>query len=53
MPEREQEVMHHVVAGMSNKDISELLGLSKRTIETHRLSVIKKMGGGVDSRLGP
>jgi two-component system response regulator TtrR len=36
--------MQHVVAGMSNKDIAELLGLSSRTIEVHRHNLMKKMG---------
>jgi len=44
LSEREREVMQHVVAGMSNRELAELLGLSKRTIEAHRLSVMKKMG---------
>ena len=41
---REQEVMRHVVAGMSNRNLAELLGLSNRTIEVHRSRVMKKMG---------
>ena len=44
LSERELEVMQHVVAGMSNKDIAELLGLSSRTIEVHRHNLMKKMG---------
>jgi RNA polymerase sigma factor (sigma-70 family) len=44
LTEREREVMQHVVAGMSNRDLAELLGLSQRTIESHRLSIMKKMG---------
>lgn len=44
LTEREREVMRHVVVGMSNRDLAELLGLSQRTIETHRQSVMKKMG---------
>jgi len=40
---REQEVMKHVVAGMSNKDIAELLRVSNRTIEVHRSKMMKKM----------
>lgn len=44
LSEREREVMQHVVAGMSNKDIAELLGLSRRTIEVHRHNLMKKMG---------
>jgi len=41
---REREVIQYIVDGMSNKDIAELLGLSKRTIEVHRQSAMKKMG---------
>jgi len=44
LSKREQEVMQYVVAGMSNKAIAELLGLSSRTIEVHRHNVMKKMG---------
>ena len=43
LSEREREVMQHIVAGLSNKDLAELLGLSKRTIEAHRLRIMKKM----------
>ncbi|MGB5438601.1 MAG: response regulator [Gammaproteobacteria bacterium] len=41
---REKEVMQHIVAGLSNKDIAKQLGISERTIEVHRSSVNKKMG---------
>lgn len=41
---REQEVMQHIVAGLSNGRIAESLGLSIRTIEVHRANVNKKMG---------
>ena len=41
---REQEVMQHVVAGMSNRNLAELLGVSDRTVEVHRSRVMKKMG---------
>ena len=41
---REREVMQHVVAGMSNRNLAELLGVSDRTIEVHRSRVMKKMG---------
>ena len=44
LKDREREVMQYVVAGMANKDIAKLLGLSVRTIEGHRRSVMKKMG---------
>jgi FixJ family two-component response regulator len=41
---REEEVLQHVVAGMSNRSLAELLGVSDRTIEVHRSRVMKKMG---------
>lgn len=41
---REREVLQHVVAGMSNKDLAELLGVSDRTVEVHRSRGMKKMG---------
>lgn len=43
LTEREQLVMTHVVEGLHNKDIAELLGNSVRTIEIHRASVFDKM----------
>lgn len=43
LTEREQLVMVHVVEGLHNKDIAELLGNSVRTIEIHRASVFDKM----------
>ena len=41
---REREVMQHVVAGLSNRNLGELLGICDRTIEVHRSRVMKKMG---------
>jgi RNA polymerase sigma factor (sigma-70 family) len=43
LTDREQEVLQHVVAGMSNRHLAELLGVSDRTIEVHRSRVMKKM----------
>lgn len=40
---RERQVMQYVVAGMSNRNIAELLCVSDRTIEVHRARVMKKM----------
>ncbi len=41
---REREVIQHVVAGMSNRALGDLLGVCDRTIEVHRSRVMKKMG---------
>ena len=41
---REREVMDLVVAGHANKVIAASLGIAQRTVETHRASVMKKMG---------
>jgi len=40
---REREVIQYVVAGMSNKNLGELLNVCNRTIEVHRSRVMKKM----------
>jgi two-component system response regulator FixJ len=40
---REREVMLHVVAGKSNKEIAATLDLSHRTVEIHRSRVFSKM----------
>jgi FixJ family two-component response regulator len=41
---REREVMAHIVEGLSNKNIAQLLGVSMRTVEAHRGRVMEKMG---------
>lgn len=43
LTEREQEVMQHVVSGMSNRRLAEMLGVCERTVEVHRSRVMKKM----------
>ncbi|MEA2079534.1 MAG: response regulator [Pseudomonadota bacterium] len=40
---REKEVMEHIVRGLSNKNIAQLLGVSIRTVEAHRGRVMEKM----------
>lgn len=39
---REQEVLMAIVAGRSNKRIANDLGISERTVETHRASIMAK-----------
>lgn len=43
LTDREHLVMKHVVEGLHNKDIAEILGNSVRTIEIHRANVFDKM----------
>lgn len=43
LTERERLVMTHVIEGLHNKDIAEILGNSVRTIEIHRANVFDKM----------
>lgn len=40
---REREVLHAVVEGCSNRQVSERLGISLRTVEVHRASIMTKM----------
>jgi two-component system nitrate/nitrite response regulator NarL len=41
--DREKEVLIHLAAGYSNKDIAELLSISVRTVESHRARLMKKL----------
>lgn len=47
---REQEIVDLLMAGESNKAIAYDLGISPRTVDFHRLHIMKKMG--VDSLVG-
>ncbi|EYB68598.1 Tetrathionate reductase complex response regulator [Deinococcus phoenicis] len=44
---REREVLRLIVDGASNKQAARVLGISARTVETHRASLFEKLG--VDS----
>ncbi len=41
---REVEVMRLIVGGSTNKEAAKKLGLSPRTVEVHRLHVMRKVG---------
>ncbi|WP_407154191.1 response regulator transcription factor [Bradyrhizobium sp. STM 3557] len=41
---REREVMGHVTAGLMNKQVAGLIGLSEITVKIHRGNVMRKMG---------
>ena len=42
--DREKEVIRCIAAGMSAKEIGEKLGISHRTVETHRSNAMRKVG---------
>lgn len=41
---REQQVLAKIAAGASNKEAARQLGLSARTVEDHRASIMRKIG---------
>jgi DNA-binding CsgD family transcriptional regulator len=42
--ERQMEIINLMLAGLSNSEISEKLGISKRTTETHIFNIYSKLG---------
>lgn len=44
LTKKEKEILSMVVDGKQNKQISESLAKSVRTVETHRFNIMKKMG---------
>lgn len=43
LTKKEKQVLKHILSGKTNSEISVLLQNSKRTIETHRFNLMKKM----------
>jgi two-component system CheB/CheR fusion protein len=41
---REREVMTLVIEGNANKQMAYILGINQRTVETHRATVMRKLG---------
>jgi DNA-binding CsgD family transcriptional regulator len=41
---REREVLHLATAGRTNAEIAATLGISPRTVETHRAHLMRKLG---------
>lgn len=44
LTDREHEVLELVTRGLTNRDIAEKLGISPRTVEVHRASMMQKSG---------
>lgn len=44
LTQRERDVLRHIASGHANKQIAQALGLSVRTVETHRLNIKRKLG---------
>lgn len=44
LSEREREILPFAVAGLPNKEIAQQLGISHRTVEVHRINILKKTG---------
>jgi FixJ family two-component response regulator len=44
MSERERQVLEHLLAGGTNKEIARELGISPRTVELHRAGVMERLG---------
>ncbi|KOF52284.1 MULTISPECIES: response regulator transcription factor [unclassified Achromobacter] len=44
LTQRERDVLRHIADGHANKQIARELGLSVRTVETHRLNIKRKLG---------
>ncbi|TWG82507.1 LuxR family two component transcriptional regulator [Cupriavidus gilardii J11] len=47
---REREILNSIGRGMANKEIAAALGVSVRTVETHRLNLKRKLG--IEGRAG-
>ncbi len=46
LTDREREILTAIARGMANKEIACALGISVRTVESHRLNIRDKVGGG-------
>ena len=41
---REQKTLHLIIQGLTNKEMATEMGISPKTIETHRARIMEKMG---------
>jgi len=48
---RERQVLQGIARGLANREIAEKLSISVRTVESHRLNIREKTGGGNTAHL--
>jgi DNA-binding NarL/FixJ family response regulator len=41
---REREIIQLLAEGSSNKEVADKLGISVKTVETHRAAIMRKLG---------
>ncbi|MFK7902675.1 MAG: response regulator [Nitratireductor sp.] len=46
LTKREQEILRRIAEGTPNREIADSLNISVRTVESHRMSLREKTGGG-------
>ncbi|HUX88233.1 MAG TPA: response regulator transcription factor [Chloroflexota bacterium] len=44
LTDREREILHHMAAGQTSKEIGDLLSLSAKTIDNYRAHILEKLG---------
>jgi DNA-binding NarL/FixJ family response regulator len=44
LTDREREVLHSIARGLSNAKTSDVLGISPKTVDSHRTSLMRKLG---------
>lgn len=44
LTEREKDVFFLIIEGMTSKKVAEVLSISRKTVDTHRSRVMRKLG---------
>lgn len=44
LTDRERQILNLIVAGRTNKEMAEILGISAKTVDRHRTSMMQKLG---------
>ena len=43
LTDREREIVQLLAEGRSNKEVADMLGISVKTVETHRATIMRKL----------